>query len=150
MPMHKGHLRCLQMASELCEHVWLVLVVGGKDEIRIHREDTRDFLSVDNRWEQMVRAASMFDNVQPVMIDVSSCCYPDGEEDWDMETPIMLQATGYFTAVFGSEPGYQYYFNRAYPWAEYVLVDPGREETPISATAIRNMESEEEMKEWII
>ena len=56
-----------------------------------------------------------------------------------------------FDAIFGSEPDlYAPYFERAYPWADYVIVDADRKEVPISATMIRHVLSEEEAKKWII
>lgn len=150
MPMHIGHLACIQKASELCEKVYLILFSGGEQEKMIAENDHRDMLSLTFRREQLKRAALMFDNVIPLEIDVSSCRLPNGEEDWDAETPLVLKACGYFDAVFGSEPSYKAYFDRAYPWAEYVMVDPNRTELPISATKIRNMKDQEEIKAWII
>ena len=153
MPMHKGHLYCLQRASELCDKVYLLLVVGGKQEKEARHDEHRVYFrlitSEYERWEQVQRAAAMFDNVVPVKIDVSSCRDEDGEESWDMETPIVLNACGHFDAVFGSEPEYKKYFNRAYPWAEYVLIDKDRSVVPISATQIREMKIGEG-KKWII
>ena len=61
-----------------------------------------------------------------------------------------LNACGKFDAVFGSEPDYAPYFERAYPWADYVLVDSSRTEVPISGTQIREMESLEEVNKWIV
>lgn len=51
---------------------------------------------------------------------------------------------------YGSEPGYKAYFDRAYPEAEYILVDVKRVRYPISGTAIRNMENWKERALWII
>lgn len=150
MPMHRGHLRCVRLASELCERVYLIMFIGGTDETAIHEKDGREFLSVESRWEQTKRAAAMFDNVEPLIVDVSSCHDENGEEDWDAETPLVLEACGHFDAVFGSEPSYKAYFDRAYPWAEYIMVDPERTELPISATKIRNMKDQEEIEAWII
>lgn len=150
MPMHKGHLRCIQKASELCDTVYLILFTGGEQEVQIAGSDHRDMLSLDFRREQLRRAASMFDNVVPIELDISSCRLPNGEEDWDAETPLVMNACGYFDAVFGSEPGYAAYFERAYPWADYVMIDADRTEVPISATMIREMKSKEEIAQWII
>ena len=149
MPMHKGHLHCLEVASDMCEYVYLVMFVGGKQEEEILANDTREFLSYEERVDQLHRVAYMFDNVFPVVLDISDCRFENGEEDWDAETPIVLWELGHFDAVFGSEPSYADYFKRAYPWADYILVDPERKEVPISSTAVRNM-GEEERKEWII
>ena len=32
MPMHKGHLKCLDMAARECEQVYLILFYGGDQE----------------------------------------------------------------------------------------------------------------------
>lgn len=149
MPFHKGHLHCLQVASEMCDIVYLVLVIGGSDEERIRLNDDRFFLTPIGRFQRLKKVEKMFDNVYVRVIGVSKCRDADGNEDWDMETPIMLREVGHFDAVFGSEPEYKPYFNRAYPWAEYVLVDPDRKDVPISATQIREM-STKEMAKWIV
>ena len=154
MPFHKGHLHCLEYAASLCDVVYLLLVLGGKQEEEIRRKSFmgiyhRVLTDPEPRKQQIEKVAAMFDNVIPVVIDVSSCRDENGEESWDMETPIVLEACGRFDAVFGSEPEYAPYFKRAYPWATYELVDPERKEVPISATAVREM-GIEEAKQWII
>ena len=68
-------------------------------------------------------------------------------EDWDAETPLVLNACGKLNAAFSSEISYDEYFRRAYPWVEHVLVDPPRENFPISATMLRGM-TEEEARKW--
>lgn len=150
MPMHIGHLACIQRASELCDKVYLILFSGGEQEKMIAENDHRQMLSLEFRREQLKRAASMFDNVVPLEIDVSSCRLQNGEEDWDAETPLVLKSCGYFDAVFGSEPGYAPYFERAYPWAKYEMVDAARTLVPISATKVRAMKNEKEIEAWIV
>ena len=149
LPMHKGHLLCLKTASEMCDHVFLIMFVGGQQEEEVLKEDKRDFISYFERRDQVKRAAEMFDNVIPIVLDISDCRLDNGEEDWDAETPMVINKIGYFDAVFGSEPSYADYFKRAYPWAEYVLVDPERKIVPVSSTKIRNMNTKEQSK-WII
>ena len=149
MPMHKGHLHCLKVAAEMCDYVYLILMLNGKQDEQISSEDHRDFLSVESRVKQITRAAMMFPNVTPIVLDLSACRDENGEEDWDKETPIVLGACGKFDAVFGSEPSYAEYFERAYPWADYVQVDVNRETVPISATKIRAM-GEEEALQWMV
>ena len=53
-------------------------------------------------------------------------------------------------AVYSSEESYGEYFSHAYPEAVHRLVDVKRIHYPISGTAIRNMESEEQRAEWMI
>lgn len=149
MPMHVGHVHCLERAIEMCDTVYLILFTNGNQEQKIASDDHRDMLSIASRIQQLYRVAGQYDCVIPLVIDVSSCRKEDGSEDWDKETPLVLNTCGKFDAVFGSEPSYAPYFARAYPWADYVIVDTGRTEVPVSATEIRNM-NEEEAKKWIV
>ena len=98
----------------------------------------------------MYNALKDMPGVEFISLDVTSCKKPDGTQDWDAETPLVLEACGgHLDAVFGSEPSYADYFSKAYPEAEYVMIDVDRNTVPISGTMIRNM-SEEERKKWII
>lgn len=91
---------------------------GGAQETEIHKENDGYYLSVEAREHQLKRVADLFPNVVPVLIDVSKCRLPNGEEDWDAETPLVENACGHLDAVYGSEPSYAAYFARAYPDAE--------------------------------
>ena len=95
------------------------------------------------------RAAALYDNVRLEVIDVANCKLPNGEEDWDAETPLVNKVCGHLDAVYGSEPSYAPYFKRAYPDAIYRCLDPERKELNISATMVRNM-NKEERKEWMV
>ena len=38
MPMHKGHLYCIDTAARMCDHVVVIMFINGDDELRIpHR-----------------------------------------------------------------------------------------------------------------
>lgn len=150
MPMHKGHLHCLEVASRLCERVYLLLFVGGYMEKWIRELDDRDILSEESRWRVVRDVAGRFDNVTPKCIDVSECVTPDGAEDWYAETPLVLDACGHIDAVFSSEPElYDPYFKSEYPDADHIIVDANREVVPISATDIRHM-TDEEAARWML
>ena len=150
MPMHKGHLKCLEVAARECEVVYLILFYGGDQEEQISKERPLDFdLWLQRRGLQLDTAAAKFDNVIPIILDISKCRLPDGSEDWDAETPLVLARCGHLDAVYGSEPSYADYFARAYPDAVYRCLDPDRKELNISATMVRNM-SKEERKEWMV
>lgn len=149
MPMHKGHLWCLQKASEECETVYLIMFYGGDQEETIHKNSGEFYLSKEARDAQIKRAAAMFANVIPVIVDVSSCRLPNGEEDWDAETPLVEEVCGHLDAVYASEPGYAPYFAKAYPDAVYRMLDADRSAIHISATDIRNMKPDERT-EWMV
>ncbi len=151
MPYHLGHLFCLETASRLCDRVWQILMVGCVEEEAILRSAPRwekEMLSPEYRFRHMEEAGRRLGNVTTVMMDISRCRTPGGEEDWDAETPLVLGVCGRFDAVFGSEPSYAPYFERAYPWAAYVQVDPPRVNYPISGTAIR--EGREKAEKWTV
>ncbi|MBQ4227182.1 MAG: adenylyltransferase/cytidyltransferase family protein [Clostridia bacterium] len=151
MPYHRGHLFCLETASAMCDTVWQLLMVGCVQEEEILSAANacdRQLLSPESRLRHMLAAAERLGNVKTLLIDISRCRTPDDQEDWDAETPLVLKACGHFEAVFGSEPSYAPYFARAYPWADYILVDPPRFYYPISGTALRL--GEEDCDKWIV
>ena len=150
MPFHKGHLYCVEQASKMCEKLYVILFVGGEQEIEILKTRHEKWLQRDDREKHIRKACKKFDNVEVIVIDTTKCKNPDGTENWDMETPLVLNACGKLDAVFGSEPDYGDYFKRAYPGAEYVQIDVERKNVPISATMIRNMKSSKEREKWII
>lgn len=158
MPFHKGHLYCLKRALEECEKVYLLLIIHGEDEEKIRKKETafpKELLtSVDERINFVKRGIQTLpiheqERIVFKVVDVLECRDKDGKEDWDKETPLVLSACneGKFHAVYGSEKEYEKYFKKAYPWADYRLVDESRIDTPISATIIRDMKKEE-AKKW--
>ena len=151
LPYHRGHFYCLEVASKMCGKVWQVLTAGGVEEeafLRNASPEERELLSPEARLRRMDAAGKRLGNVETVLLDISRCRTSDGREDWDAETPLMLEKCGKFDAVFGSEPSYAAYFSRAYPWADYILVDPPREHNPISGSAIRV--GKEAAEKWIV
>lgn len=149
MPFHKGHLFCVEYAAKQCEKVYVLLFHGGDQELEILKTRHEDWLQPENRLKRIKNACKKFNNVEVVPVDITSCKYPDGTEDWDQETRLVLDICGPLDAVYGSEPEYADYFHRAYPKAVYEIIDVDRKSVPISGTAIRNM-NEEERKKWIV
>lgn len=151
-PFHLGHLMCVQKAVDLCDTVYVILFINGEYERRVEREglrfDVDDFLGIEQRYDAICELARRYPSVRPVLIDVRNCVLSDGSEDWDAETPLVLNACGRFDAVFSSEPSYDKYFRSAYPWADHILVDPPRKLVPISATMLRSMDLDS-AKEWM-
>ena len=153
-PFHKGHLMCIDRAANMCDKLYVILFINGEFERKYCRGEVdiscdEYLLTYHERMEVLSSIARLYPNVKLLVIDVRSCVFPDGSENWDAETPLVLQGCGIFDAVFSSEPSYGEYFERAYPWAEHILIDPPRHIVPISATMIRNM-NDEEAKEWIV
>ena len=153
IPLHKGHSLCISVALSLCDVVHVILFINGDGELDILKHKKyklpKKYLSVDYRVKQIKKLIGNNHRIKLHVVDVMNCKKPDGTEDWDAETPLVLEACGPFQAVFSSEPSYDDYFKSAYPWAKHIIVDANRKIYPISATMIRNM-TEKEAEEWII
>lgn len=154
LPFHLGHRYCIETAAKECRTVHVILFHSGAGEERILREHPEEWLSVGERIEKMKAVCmemSKYAEVIPSVIDCSALRLPDGEEDWDAETPLVREIVGnVLNAVYSSEEGYGEYFGRAYPEAAHRLVDIERIRYPISGTMIRGMEEERERRKWII
>ena len=151
LPLHKGHNYCIEVASSECEKVYVILFYGGTDELKVLEKRKDKYLSVSDRKKHVINICKKYDNAIPIFIDVTNCKKSNGEEDWDMETPLVREVVGSeLNAAYSSEPSYGEYFSRAYPEAEHRIVDYKRIKYPISGTKIRNMKEKEEMKKWLI
>ena len=150
LPMHKGHLYCIDTAAKQCDKVIVIMFINGDDELRVLKEMRDPMLEVSSRIEQVKKVCALYPNVEFHVIDVLNVKLPDGTEDWDGETPLVRQFVPKMDFVYSSEPSYGEYFSRAYPEATHVLVDPKRETYPISSTMIRAMELLDDRKKWMI
>lgn len=151
MPFHLGHNYCVEIASRECEKVYVIMFYGGKDEEDILKNNKEKYLSVEVRKKHVINICKRFDNAIPTFIDVSKLRLPNGEEDWDGETPLVRDVVGdKLDAVYSSEILYDDYFKRAYPEAIHRIVDYKRKKYPISGTDIRNMKDIKERELWII
>lgn len=154
MPFHKGHNYCVEFAARECEIVYVILFYGCADEEKILEEHPKWYLSLDERKKQLFKICENnkdLARIIPCMIDVSELRTPQGEEDWDGETPLVREVLGNrLDAVYSSEISYGEYFSRAYPEAEHRLVDVPRIHYPISGTMIRNMKDKKERDLWTI
>ena len=152
MPLHKGHLYCIDTASKTCDLVYAILFANGNEEEEILANDKSEYLTLENRWKCLQEVCKVYSNVEPVLIDVKDCRLLDGSEDWDAETPLVREVIpeGDMDYVFSSEISYDDYFQRAYPEAKHILVDPTREKYPISGTLVRAMKTLEEQQKWMV
>lgn len=150
MPLHKGHLYCIDTAARECDDVVVIMFINGDDEIEISRTHHEPELTVENRIKQLERVCELYDNVTFHIIDDKYCRDENGVELWDMETPLVRQYVPYMNYVYSSEPSYGEYFSRAYPEATHRIVDEKRITYPISATMIRAMQTMEEKAQWMV
>lgn len=150
LPMHKGHLYCIDTASIQCDKVVVIMFVNGDDELRVCKTNHDKMLSVEKRIEQLKRVCNIYDNVEPHIVDAMDLKLPDGSEDWDAETPLVRQYVPKMDFVYSSEPSYGDYFKRAYPEAKHIIIDEKRLKYPISSTMIRAMKEMEDIEKWMV
>ena len=150
MPLHKGHLYCIDTAAQQCDHVTVIMFVGGNDELEIRSTYNSPIVSIASRKKQLERVCALYPNVECHVVDVSALKLPDGSEDWDAETPLVRQFVPHMDYVYSSEPSYGAYFSRAYPEAKHIIVDAERRTFPISGTMIRAMKELEVQKQWMV
>ena len=150
LPMHKGHLYCIDTAAKQCDHVVVIMFINGDDELRVIKTNHDKELSIEARTEQVKRVCTLYNNVEFHIVDVMDLKNPDGTEDWDAETPLVRQFVPKMDFVYSSEPQYGEYFKRAYPEATHIIVDTKRKTYPISSTMIRAMKIREEKELWMV
>lgn len=150
MPMHKGHLYCIDTAARQCDKVVVIMFVNGDDELKILQTMNDEMLTVESRIKQAERVCELYPNVEFHVIDVLKLKKPDGTEDWDAETPLVRKFVPHMDYVYSSEPKYGEYFSRAYPEAQHIIVDAERKTYPISSTMIRAMNIMEDKKLWMV
>jgi len=150
MPMHKGHLYCIDTAAQQCDKVVVIMFVNGDDELKILSTMDDEMLELKNRKNQLERICRLYPNVECHIIDVLDLKKPDGTEDWDAETPLVREYVPHMDYVYSSEPKYGEYFSRAYPEAQHIIVDAERKTYPISSTMIRAMKEMEDRKLWMV
>ena len=150
MPMHKGHLYCIDTAAKMCDHVTVIMFINGDDEVEIHKTNNDEMLTVEARKKQVEKVCALYPGVEFHIIDDEPLRDADGKEDWDKETPLVRQYVPHMDYVFSSEPQYGEYFSRAYPEAKHIIVDAERKTYPISGTMIRAMELLEDRQKWMV
>ncbi len=150
LPMHKGHLYCIDRAAQECDRVLVVLFINCEEELRIRKNDHSRELEPSERILQMRRVCGCYPNVDYEVIDDSDLKKPDGSDDWEAEAAIVRKSLPRIDYVYSSEPDYGAVFAKLYPEAGHVIVDAEREKYPISGTMIRAMKYLEEKEKWMV
>lgn len=130
LPFHRGHQYCIEIAAAECGQLVVIFFSNCEEEAEIlDAETTLDpaLLEERKRLADLRAFCAGFSNVRFAVLDcgiMHAQALRDGTSTWDAETPYVLQTVGPFQAVYSSEPSYDAYFRRAYPFAVHRLVDP--------------------------
>lgn len=178
LPFHIGHAYAAIKALESCDVLYLILFHGGEQEEEIQKDKDK-YPLLNCLFSPLSRLKQIYDfsdiyhyyyekehnkMIIPAKIDISKCRYPNGKENWNAETPLVISEISTsneiltfngenirdgafnqsqpFDYVYSSEPSYSDYFKRAYPFAEHIIIDTERNAVPVSATKIRNMDTD--------
>lgn len=154
LPFHAGHRYCIRVAADECERLVVIFFSNSEEEKKIiSAKESRcpELLNEKTRIETIRRECDKYANVEFAILDCSIMhrkAMIDGTDLWDSETQYVIDTVGDFQAVYSSEPGYDEYFRRAYPFAKHRLIDPPRIHVPVSGTIIRGMKEPEAVK-WL-
>lgn len=152
-PLHKGHAYCIDRCCQECEHAYIILFINGTQErAYIPTEEEAPLLTPEYREMQCRRYLRRYPNAELKVIDVKTLIDENGDEDWLKEVEMIRAFIPRLDAIYGSEPGYDAFFKENYPEATHILVDVDRETVPMSATKLREMVRNGDLrwKEWII
>lgn len=146
MPFHRGHLNCILRAASQCEHLYVVLMYNGREELDImQNQETRfnkKYLTPHIRELALRKELNDFPNIEVIAYDSKPAddrAEQEGKHLWYYECEDMVKLIGKFDVCYSSESKYSEYFHEFYPWANAVILDEGREVEPISGTELRNM-----------
>lgn len=146
MPFHRGHLNCILRAASQCEHLYVVLMYNGREELDIiQNQDIRfnkKYLTPHIRELALRKELNDFPNIEVIAYDSKPAddrAEQEGRHPWYYECEDMVNLMGKFDVCYSSESEYSEYFREFYPWADAVILDEGREVEPISGTELRNM-----------
>ena len=59
MPLHKGHLYCIDTAARMCDHVVVIMFINGDDELEILKTHHEKELTVESRIAQLEKVLKL-------------------------------------------------------------------------------------------
>lgn len=138
-PPHKGHLYCIEAASNQVDVLYVVMNSSERRDwpgtSGIRNPNLYMCLEPEYRMNFLGSAIRDIENVK--LIEIKDNFY-DCNYDWEAVGKDIIDAIPEtITHVFGSEVEYKEIFNKIYKDAEYVILDPERIHFNISATKIR-------------
>lgn len=142
-PLTTGHIAAIQKAATLVDELFVVMCWDQKFQNTLTPE-LQKIMTKRNRLMWLKDTFKHMSKIRVLCVDESPIqSYPDGSEDFtNLVRNEIFHSTGSREApdmdnVFSSETEYSEYFQKYWPEAEHVLIDPPREFVDISATRVR-------------
>ncbi len=136
MPLHKGHIRSVKIASKQVEKLYVV-VCHNQDYMKSECEKYHlPDMSMELRVNWVKNAFKRIKNVEVISIDQTKIKpFPKGIEEFSQKLTDLIKEK--IDVFFGGEEDYQEFAKKVFG-ADYILIDPERKKVPISATMIRH------------
>jgi len=147
LPVHLGHIFCIQYAAQLCQQLHVLLFHSSPHEkILITQSTFPHFFLQPHIRETILRTE--FQNKKNIFIhsiNATECVSHSSmtaNENFQNKEFIITLIQKNPDAIFSSEPPYSNFFSQLYPQAQHILVDPERKNFNISGTSIRKLNFE--------
>lgn len=134
LPPHMGHLNCILQASGMCDKLYIGISYSKSRELELTNISKIKSISPQQRKEWLEQLTNYLDNIEVFIFEDSDIKY---QSWWDGAKQVREVIGDKIDYVYGSEPLYEGVFNRLYPEAQYVIIDPDRGMFNVSATDIR-------------
>lgn len=136
LPLHAGHVYAITTAACMVDELYVVLSYSNIRDEKLVNEGNIKPLPYTLRLRWLSQITKDMENVH--VLAVEDYAEGDDDYDWSQGANDIKKAIGKeIDVVFGSERHYASIFETLYPNASYQLIDPDRENYPISATKIR-------------
>lgn len=151
LPVHLGHIFCIRQAARQCQELHVILFHSSPNEqllisqspfphFFLHPHVRAKILKEEFKHEQNIFIHSI--NAQQC-VSSDMMTKNDNFANKEFITEVIKKNPD---AIFSSESSYSNFFSQLYPQAQHVLIDPERENYPISGTLIRNLKLEEALQ----
>lgn len=130
LPLHQGHIFSIMTASNYVEKLYVVLATDEKTDRKLCEEAGINYIPALDRLSWLGETLNDMENIHILYID---------DYGWEEGAKRITDAIPEkITHVFSSEPSYEDYFNKLYPFAEHVVIDSMKDTVNTSATEIRS------------
>jgi HTH-type transcriptional regulator, transcriptional repressor of NAD biosynthesis genes len=136
LPLHLGHVYAIVYASSMVDKLYVVLSHSERRDRELCQNSKMRYIPAQIRLRWLSQLIKDMPNVTVISVEDDQ-----GNEDYNWAEGAHLIKKGIgrpIDYVFSSELEYGVIFEKLYPDAKHVLIDPSRSHVNISATKIRN------------
>lgn len=137
IPLHRGHITTILQAYTKCDKLYVIVSERRKEDGTLCYVNNIPYIPGKMRKQWASQEFQGFDNIKIVLVDESDIpAPPDGWEEY--ARIIQNSVPENIDLIFGGEPEYEPYYNRYFPTAKYIILDPARSRWGVSGSLIRS------------